>query len=445
MNEDNAERRLTEGEFQATMADPRDGVLGSDDLQQSIQAAYVLVEKGDADAALKRAPDLPRRAATAALRHEVDRFEWVAVQVLLKIGASDLDYRRALQGVPPGTLHEFVRNVRKQAEALNVPFPTPLLRHYLLNFRSDDESDNANQARRFVRDYGKESIAVLRECAGAKSLQTRRFAAGLLLDFGETELPPSAVAALIGADKRALPLLKAQAADAVPSLREVMAGIDREAVLLAGRALLDLDPKAHREEVAHAALRIARQQTWNRATRLRALDLATRAAVAVDLEPLLDDEDPHVALAAAQAQVRLGIADSSRRALPLAVENLAADGNEANARMAAELLVLLGDGALPTLRRLLASDDEQVVASAAVALNRLGKLLPLSAHAEDALFRAAAWGVEEPGAMLELMVRVPAVRDELLRRLKRSGSDGALRALELNRGAVDWLRMGLAE
>jgi hypothetical protein len=335
--------------------------------------------------------------------------------------------------------------LRKQAEALHCPFPTPLLRHYLLNFRSDDETDNANQARRFVSEVGKEAVPLLRECAGAKSLQTRRFAAGLLLDFGETDLPPSALAALIAEDKRALPLLRAQGADAVPALREVMAGVEREAVLLAGRTLLDLDPKAHRDDVAQAALRIARQQTWNRSTRLRALDLVARAGIAVDLEPLLDDEEAQVALGAAMVQVRLGVADAPRRALPLAVENLSPDGSVANARMATELLVLLGDTALPTVKRLLSSDDEQVVTAAVVALNRLGKLEPLSDSARDVLFRAAAWGLEEPGAMYEVMERVPAVRDDLLGRLRRSGSDGAFRALELKRAAADWLRPGFGE
>jgi hypothetical protein len=154
-----ARRRLI-ARYDASVRNALIAAVAGDDLQQSVQAAYVLIEKNDADAALKATPDLVRKAAVAAFRDRTDRYEWVAVHVILKL-ARDEDLRRALKGVSPDALHNTVLDLRKQAEAMKVPFPAPLLRHYLLNFRSDDATDNANRARRFLRELGREAAPVV--------------------------------------------------------------------------------------------------------------------------------------------------------------------------------------------------------------------------------------------------------------------------------------------
>ncbi|MBI2932225.1 MAG: hypothetical protein HYY16_11285 [Planctomycetes bacterium] len=76
-------------------------------------------------------------------------------------------------------------------------------------------------------------------------------------------------------------------------------------------------------------------------------------------------------LRSAGALARLDAAGHASTVLPLALSNLQADGVEENAKLACKVLTSAGEPAIAPLFQAMGSDDEQVVAGAAIVLNRV--------------------------------------------------------------------------
>jgi len=388
--------------YDPSVRDALAAVLKSADTQQVVEAAFILIDRGDAAVVLKSAPDVHTRAAAAWMRGETGGFAWLACQVALSLDA-ELDprarqasWRRSLAGIAPHALTNLVRDAWKLARDLKRPFPAPLLRHYLLNLRHDDQWMNAYWTEPFVRSLGEAAVPALREMLDDHDLQARTTGAQLLLQLRPADdLPPRSWADLLPHREEAASKLAALGEEAVPALLETLDSEDRDAALRAARLLLQRDRAKHLRAAGDALADIA---LHHRGRRLRPEAVRLLADLGADAAPTLvrlaRDRDGKIALLAASG---LAAADPARHApslAPLAIANLATDGFEGNAALAVDVLVTLGAHAEEPLRRALESEDEQTVAGAAAALARGRRLGTPGERARAQLRRVAARGID---------------------------------------------------
>jgi hypothetical protein len=351
--------------------------IRSDDSQQAIQAAFVLVNKGESETVWQAEPRLLPQAIGMFMRGEDDGFHWVAAQVLLRLGlaAGPLEeaaaYRKALAGVAPSSMDFPVRQLGEMCRQLKRPFPRPLLRRYLQNLRDDTRDFNAQQAARAIRFLNELAVPELKAIVADPDAQARHYALGLLLDLQVKDLTPVALPVLgelLGRDPRAIGRLVEYGAAALPTLEDRIGSADPPTALRAAEGLALL----------------ARDQWWKRAARV-------------------------------------------------AIANLGTDNFEGNAREAAGFLVRLGPDVAPLLREALASDDEQVVVCAAGVLECLGQPAAPEKRTIDQIvrFASALYCHDEGEALEETLARSTVLRAEVLDRLARSGSEGLKKAKAL--------------
>lgn len=353
----------------------------SDDPQQALEAAFVLVNKGESAAAYQAEPRLLAQSIGMFVRGESEGFHWVAAQVLLGLGraagpqAESEAYRKALRGVAPAGLYGGVLQLGEVCRQKKVLFPGPLLRHYFRNFRDDDQWDNATRAGRVVRELQDLAVPELKAMLTDADAQARRTALGLLLDLKVKDLSPAALPALgelLGRDRRALPRLLAFGPAAIPTLEDRLESSDPVTALRAANGLALLD----------------RTNWWEKAARV-------------------------------------------------AIVNLEADTFIDNAREAAGLLFRLGTDALPLLREALRSDDEQVVVCSVAVLAALGEPAGLEARTLDQVFRFASqqYTHDEYGCLSDALAASAGLRDRICGRLEGSGEDGRKLAARLQEQA----------
>jgi len=363
----------------------------SDDAQQALEAAFVLVNKGEAAAVYQAEPRLLAQSIGMFVRGEDDGFHWVAAQVLLRLGsaagplAEAAAYRKALAGVAPSALDGKVLQLGETCIRLKAPFPGPFLRRYFENLRDDNRSDNASQTGRVVRMLGDLLVPELHAYLADRDAQARAFAASILLDLKVKDLPPAAL----------------------PVLGEIL-GRDGRAL---GR-LVSFGP---------AALPI--------------------------LEDRIDSLDPPTALRAAQGLALLDHDRWWKRAVQVALSNLETDNFSGNAKEAAGFLVRLGAEAAPLVREALGSDDEQKVACAVGILAGIGQPAAPEKRTVEQLYRLAAgkYGDDETGCLHEVLMDSRPLREAVFERLALSGQEGRRRAAFLedalekaDRQATSW-------
>ena len=343
----------------------------SEDDQQALQAAYVLLLWGEAP----RGADLLERSVAAFARAETRDYEWIAAEVMLRLAAAspgeDVEraFSRALRGVPPHALAGTwaptpMGRALDLARDRKLPLPAPLLRHFLANLRHDEVGENAWFTFYLVEKHR----AVLRPAFEAlvrdPDAQARRFAIDTLLDWKIEPLPAGSLDALserLGGNSRALPRLLLYGEAALPALEAQLKRVEYPARFEAAEGLLTLKPDAWRDRV-----------------------------------------------------------------IAMAAPHLETDGLRGNARRALRLLVRCGDEAVPALRRALASRDEQAVACGAVGLAALNEALDLPEETRRRLARFAArtWGHDEESCAVAALVAVPGLWEDLAGRLRVSGEDG---------------------
>jgi hypothetical protein len=348
--------------------------IRSDDPQQAIQAAFVLVNKGEAGTVWQAEPKLLSQAIGMFMRGEDDGFHWVAAQVLLRLGlaAGPIEeaaaYRKALAGVAPSAMTGSVRQLGGMCRELKRPFPRPLLRRYLENLRDDNRDFNAGQAAQAIRFLNELAVPELKAVVADPDAQARHYSLSLLLDLQVKDLTPVAL----------------------PVLGELL-GRDPRAI---GRLV----------EFGDAAL--------------------------PTLEDRIESRDPPTALRAAEGLALLAHDRWWKRAAQVAIANLQTDNFEGNAREAAGFLVRLGPDVAPLLREALLSDDEQVVVCAAGVLGCLGQPVAPEKRTIDQIvrFASAQYCHDEGGALEETLARSTVLRAEVLDRLARSGREGRMKA-----------------
>ncbi len=263
----------------------------SDDDQQAIEAAFVLVVRGDGESALKAAPALAGRAMGAFVRDETDRFSWVAGHVMLRLGAlmereaCEKSFTRALRGVDPSRIYTAVRDLHKLSKDLKLAFPRPLLRVYLRNLRDDDAFANAYWCGWVVREIGAQAVPVLLEIVGDTDSQQRHRAADLLMDISP----------------RLHPLVRYEV------LQQVLRVGHPTSALRAARELVRIDRDRWPAPAIELALRNLEADTFCRnAWDAASLLVAAGPEAIAPLIHLLDSDDEQAVCGAALALAELG-------------------------------------------------------------------------------------------------------------------------------------------
>ncbi|HEX7897998.1 MAG TPA: hypothetical protein VF950_09580 [Planctomycetota bacterium] len=367
-------RRILEGRKEAV--DLLRAATESDDDQQAIQAACVLLAQGEAP----KAADLLERSVAAFARSETRDYEWVATEVMLRLAAAgtaeevERAYTRALRGVPSHALAAGweatpMGRALELARDRKLPLPAPLLRHFLANLRHDEIGANAWHTGYLVEKHRGVLRPALEAMVRDPDAQARRYALHFLLEWKVEPLPPGSVEALseslVWWNSAIRERLRRYGEEALPALEAQLKRPDYAGRFAAADLLMELKPDAYRERV-----------------------------------------------------------------IELAAPHLEADGWRGNARMALRLLIRCE--AAPVLRRAMASRDEQAAACGIIGLAALGEAAELSVEERRRLARfvARTWGHDEEDAAAASLAAAPELWKEVDARLRVSGEDGRAR-LEL--------------
>jgi hypothetical protein len=425
--------------------------LKSDDDQQAIQAAFLLTVHDDSAAALSGAPEILERAARVIAQGRDAGFRWVAVDVVVRLGAAATEaareeaWKKALVDVDPDRSHDGVLAVHQISTRWKVSFPAPFMRHYLKNLMNDTVPGNALQCRYCLRLMGPTLAPTLRSALTGYDTQTRAMVVDILLDWKQPDLPPKVLVEAMSWSSRARDEVKSLGKSALPFLLPALRLDDGDVVIQAAKAILDIEPEAHQGEVATSlsGLLARSWHQWDNHERAAGILSRLGGPAETALQARLKDADPVVALAAARGLLAMKRDRPLELIVDRAERELADDSRRENARRAAQLLFELGRDIVPRLRTLLASERGQRLVCVAAVLARLGKLddvPPLSLEAVLA-YADRFDEADEPGALVELLTWSEPTRVEALRRLEHKGASKAasLRILLADYEHEPWL------
>ncbi len=337
--------------------------IKSDDDQQAIQAAFVLAVSGDAAAALAAGPSVVQRATSAFVRRECEGFEWVAGHVILRLGSLQPEEERRFlwSRALRGIPPHGLHERMIQLRNLSKNLGVPFPRPLLDYYLRNFRDDNR----------------------GGNAFQCWR-------------------------------IVRPLGTALVPSLRAMVDDPDPQARQTATEMLLELGvgnlpPCALVEWLG----RLPQAE--------QALSAHGNAALPA-LEAALDSPDRLRAIHAVSLVVRLR-PDRASSMVSRAMGHLETDNFRLNALKAAQLLLAIGEPALPALRVALESDDAQTVVYAAWVLASTGKLGKLGERATRMIcwFSAQSWEADEPDGLVELLKSAPGLRESVASALNRKG------------------------
>lgn len=417
-------------------------VLKSDDDQKAVQAAFILITKGDQRALLAEAPEILVRAARAIAQEKAAGFRWVAAEVAVSLGASldagarDRAWAKALVEVDPSTLKDCVLDIHQVSARAKAPLPGALVRHYLRNLMNDNVYDNASQCRWVLRRIGPEVLVPeLRAALSGYDAQARSMIVDLLLTWNQEDLPVESLVEAMGWSYGAHEMVKTLGMKALPSLLRALKSHDSEVVLKSAKLVAELKPEVHDAEVAAALAPIL--TTWWSARDLL-LTLGPDAESA--LRRRLEESDSILAMTAARGLLVINPEKHADAILARAERELAADSHRDNARRASQVIFELGGAANSRLQEWLHAKRGQPLVCAAAVLARRGRLGEFPLETLDAI-AAQAQAHDEPGALVELLHWSEPVRVDVLNRLegRHPSKAGALRTRLLTYRDEPWL------
>jgi hypothetical protein len=425
--------------------------LKSDDDQQAIQAAFLLTVHQDTAAALEGTPEILERTARVIAQGRDERFRWVAVEAVVRLGAASTDaardaaWKRALVDVDPNDSHWGVLAVHQVSTRSKAPFPEALVRHYLKNLMNDTVQQNAQQCRYILRLIGPSLAPALRSALSGYDAQARAMAVDLLLEWKQADVPAPALVEAMSWSSRAREEVKSLGTSAVPFLLRALRLDDGDVVIEAAKAIIEIDPGNHHGALATSLSRLMARSGHYWGNHERAGELLSHLGRSAEtaLQAGLKESDPLVALSAARGLLAMNRERHLQAIAARAERELADDARRENARRASQLLFELGRDTLARLRTLLASERGQSLVCVAAVLARLGRLDELPPQSLEAVLAYADKFEEadEPGALVELLTWSEPIRAQVMQRLEHKGASkaAALRILLSDYEEEPWL------
>jgi hypothetical protein len=169
--------------------------------------------------------------------------------------------------------------------------------------------------------------------------------------------------------------------------------------------------------------------------------LAVGAPAAESLVKALGSPSPLIRAAAAYTLARLAPIAWRDEIVPVAIRALGADDCTGNARLGVQALVAVGPAVRPSMRALVESEDDQVVACAIAVLARTGGASASQVRRAEIPLRRLAlqWpGCDEAEAAVEAYRALGAQGETLMRAIASEGRTAvAARAVEIRRRSGD--------